>query len=125
LIEAYVNEQLRSSGKKLFMSAAMSVTYSNADVHGARLHTRFNHGRLYAGNSVVGRSGAARISSLLKVSLLPVVLSLRGWSHMLHAVVPLAWPKVMFWIVMQETAWAIGEAVGYVAGTGNSMEAWS
>lgn len=124
LIEAEINEQLKVNGEKLYMLPAMLVTYSMMDVHGARLKTRFNHGRLFAGNRVAGLGWKTRVSWFMKSLLLPAVLSLRGWSSMTHAVDRPAWPKVMLWIFLMETAWAMGEAVGYLRGVGSSLEAW-
>jgi hypothetical protein len=37
---------------------------------------------------------------------------------------PTAWIGVALWILLLETAWAIGEAVGYLTGSGRSLEAW-
>jgi hypothetical protein len=124
LIEGEINEQLKVNGEKLYMLPAMLVTYSMMDVHGARLKTRFNHGRLFAGNRVAGQGWATRISWFVKSLLLPAVLSLRGWSSMAHAVNKLAWPKVILWVFLMETAWAMGESVGYLRGVGSSLEAW-
>lgn len=124
LIEGEINEQLKTNGKKLYMLPAMLVTYSMMDAHGARLKTRFSHGRLFAGNRIAGQNWNTRISWFIKSMLLPAVLSLRGWSSMVSAVRPMAWPKVMVWIFLMETAWSIGEAVGYLNGIGKSMEAW-
>jgi hypothetical protein len=124
LIEGEINEQLKANGEKLYMQPAMLVTYSMMDAHGARLKTRFNHGRLFAGNRVAGQGWKTRISWFVKSLLLPAVLSLRGWSSMTHAVDKLAWPKVMLWVFLMETAWAMGEAVGYLRGVGSSLEAW-
>jgi hypothetical protein len=124
LIEGEVNELLKASGGRLYMQPAMLVDYNAMDVHGARLKTRFNHGRLYAGNRVADQSWVTRISWFVKSLLLPVVLSLRGWSSMTHAVDKLAWPKVMLWVFLMESSWAAGEATGYLGGVGSSMEAW-
>lgn len=124
LIEGEVNEQLKADGEKLYMHPSMLVSYSFLDEHGARLKTRFNHGRLFAGNRISGQSWKTRMMWLLKSILLPVVLSLRSWSSMTRAVDYMLWPKVMIWIALMETAWALGEVVGYVSGAGKSMEAW-
>jgi hypothetical protein len=107
------------------MHPAMTVTYTVMDRYGARLKTRFNHGRLFAGNRVAGQNRKARISWLLKSMLLPPVLTLRGWSNMTNAVELIAWPKVMAWIFLMETAWSVGEAVGYLKGVGHSLDTWN
>jgi hypothetical protein len=32
--------------------------------------------------------------------------------------------RVLFWIALMESAWALGEAIGGLAGEGKSMNAW-
>jgi hypothetical protein len=56
--------------------------------------------------------------------LLPLLLTARAWRSMARVVRPAAWPGVAAWILLLETAWAVGEAVGYIAGSGQSLEAW-
>ena len=124
LIEGAINEKLKQQGKKLFMHPKMLVTYAMRDEHGASLKTRFNHGRLFAGNRVAGQSWSTRLTWWLKSTLLPVVLTLRGCSSMTHSVNMTAWPKVALWIFLMETSWAVGEGIGYLLGVGRSMEAW-
>jgi hypothetical protein len=124
LVEGEINARLRERGHTLCMHPAMTVSYAIEDRHGALLSTRFNHGRLYAGSRVSGQGGAARLGWLLKSLLLPAVLTARGWSHMTVAVRPAAWPQVMLWILLMQSAWAFGEALGYMAGTGRSLEVW-
>ncbi|NNM20034.1 MAG: hypothetical protein HKO55_02005 [Gammaproteobacteria bacterium] len=124
LIEGEVNEALMARGFNLYIEPAMVVTYGMADEHGARLRTRFNHGRLFAGNRIAGQGAGARIGWFLKSLLLPFVLTTRGWSNMTASVAAAAWPKVMAWILLMETAWSVGEAVGYLRGPGRSLDAW-
>jgi hypothetical protein len=124
LIEGEINEQLKVRGFKLYMHPAMLATYSMMDVHGVHLKTRFNHGRLFAGNRVAGQGWRTRVSWFLKSLLLPVLLTVRGWSSMTRAVESVAWPKVIAWIILMETAWSIGEAVGYLMGPGRSLDKW-
>ncbi len=124
LIEGQINELLKADGYKLYMHPTMSVTYAMMDKHGARLNTRFNHGRLYAGNQIACKGMSRRIICFMKSMILPVVLTVRGWSSMTSAVESVSWPKVMVWIFLMETAWSIGEAVGYLKGAGRSLEAW-
>jgi hypothetical protein len=124
LIEGQVNEQLISCGFPLYLLPAMKVKYSMMDSNAIRLKTRFQHGRLFAGNRVAGQARKIRIGWFLKALLLPVVLTARGWSSMTRAVEPRAWLRVLVWISILETAWAAGEAFGYLKGTGHSLEAW-
>ncbi|MEO8159167.1 MAG: glycosyltransferase [Betaproteobacteria bacterium] len=124
LFEGEVNEVLKARGYALAFQPRMAVVYAAADPHGARLGTRMQHGRLYAGQRVTGRSYRARLAWFAGSLLLPVVLSARGLASMTRAIKPAAWPETAFWICLMETAWAIGESVGYLVGAGRSVKAW-
>ncbi|NOY17718.1 MAG: hypothetical protein GXP23_12530 [Gammaproteobacteria bacterium] len=125
LIEGEVNNRLLEKGWMIVMNPAMTVSYAHADMHGARLKTRFQHGRLFAGNRVEGSSWQVRVIWAMKSAVLPFLLTLRGMSSMRYAVKPSRWPVVASWIFMMESAWALGEAIGYLRGVGHSLEAWS
>ena len=124
LIEGEVNQQLRSAGQNIVMHLGMSATYATADHDGGRLAARFQHGRLYAGMQVRRADWATRIGWLGKSLLLPLVLSARSLAAMTRAVPATAWPKTCVWICLMESAWAVGEAVGYLLGAGDSLENW-
>lgn len=124
LIEGEVNEILKARGMSLAFQPQMAVLYSAADSHSARLGTRMQHGRLYAGQRVAGKSYPTRLAWFAGSLLLPAVLSARSLADMTRAVKPAAWPTTAFWICLMESAWAIGESVGYLAGAGRSMKAW-
>lgn len=124
LIEGEVNEILKSRGQWLAYQPRMAACYAAADRHGANLGTRMQHGRLYASQRAAGQGGVGRLVLFAKALLLPAVLSVRGLSSMLRVVKPAAWPSTALWIVLMESAWAWGEALGSIAGPGRSMEAW-
>lgn len=124
LIEGEINEVLKSRGQRLAYQPRMAACYAAADRHGANLGTRMQHGRLYASQRAAGQGGVARLVLFAKALLLPVVLSVRGLNSMLRVVKPAAWPGTALWIVLMESAWAWGEALGSIAGPGRSMEAW-
>lgn len=124
LIEGEVNGRLVEAGYVLHLHPTMQVEYAGRDQHGAKLATRFSHGRLFAGNRVAGKSMGERLAWFTKSLLLPVVLTVRGWSSMKTAVASAAWLPVMVRVFMMETAWALGESAGYLVGAGNSLEAW-
>ena len=124
LFEADVNERLRSQGFQLLMHPTMLVTYCGADHHGARLSTRFQHGRLYAARRSAGRSWLVRLTLLAKSVTLPVILPARALSTVFRALPLSSIPRVALWIGLLEGAWALGEAVGYLAGEGNALESW-
>lgn len=124
LIEGEVNEILKSQGQWLAYQPRMAACYAAADRHGASLGTRMQHGRLYASQRAAGRGLVGKLVLFAKALLLPAVLSARGLGSMLRAVKPSAWPSTALWIVLMESAWAWGEALGSIAGPGRSMEAW-
>lgn len=124
LIEGEINEVLKSRGQWLAYQPRMAACYAAADRHGAGLSTRMQHGRLYASQRAAGQGLAGRLVLLAKALLLPAVLSARGLGSMQRAVKPPAWPSTALWIVLMESAWAWGEALGAIAGPGRSMQAW-
>jgi hypothetical protein len=124
LLEVEVNEMLKARGFSLAFQPRMAVLYAAVDPYGARLGTRMQHGRLYAGRRAAGRSYPARLAWFAGSFLLPAVLAARALASMTRAVKPAAWPGTAFWICLMESAWAFGESIGYLAGTGRSMDAW-
>lgn len=124
LLETQANAALLAAGRRLQVHPDMAVEYRPADNHGARLAERFRHGRLYGGMRARGASVGARIGWLFKALLLPFVLSGRGLRAMRVALPPRAWCAVGAWVWCMETAWAAGEAAGYVAGPGRTLEGW-
>ncbi|GMQ88804.1 MAG: hypothetical protein BMS9Abin09_0242 [Gammaproteobacteria bacterium] len=124
LIEGEVTEQLMALGQSLLMHPGMTVVYSMGDEHGARLMTRLQHGRLFASGRVGNEGVITRLVWFAKSLLLPVILSVRAMSSMTRAVKPASWPAVTLWIILMESAWSLGEGIGYLTGQGRSLEAW-
>jgi hypothetical protein len=124
LLETEVNAALLAAGGRLRVHPDMAVEYRPDDDRGTRLGERFRHGRLYGGRRAKGASVGRRTGWLLTACLLPLVLSGRGLRAMRAAVPPRAWWAVGAWVCGMETAWAIGEAVGYLAGPGRTLDAW-
>lgn len=125
LIEGIVNDRLREAGYAIVMQPAMQVSYAHEDRHGAQLTTRFQHGRLFAGNRVESAPLMERLVWAAKSAVLPLLLTARGLSSMRHAVRKSRWPLVAVWIFLMESAWSLGECTGYLRGRGRSLEAWS
>ena len=124
LIETDINAALRASGRPLMLVPAMSVRYQPGDDRGTRWIDRYRHGRLYGGRRVATSAPFARMVGCLKAPLLPLLLSARSLRRMTRAVPVRAWARVAPLICGMETAWALGEAVGYAAGPGRSAEQW-
>lgn len=82
---------------------------------------RFRHGRCYAARRLEKKPRPPRLWFILTSPLLPFVRVLRIWRHVER--VPKfrsALLRYFMPILIAETAWSLGELVGYVAGEGRS-----
>ena len=124
LIEGEVNDRLRARGLRLVLHRGMLATYAGQDLNGIRLSTRLQHGRLYGAGRSTGQPWTRRLTLCAKASLLPIVLSARALGSAARAMPPAKLPAVAIWICLMESAWALGEAIGYMAGEGRSLRSW-
>lgn len=124
LVEIEIDDRLRAQGAKLVLQPGMSVEYATCDAHGARLSTRFRHGRLYAGRLVAGRGWPQRAAAFTKSLLLPAILAGRALRSAASILPPAGAIKAAPWICAMEAAWAAGEAVGSLTGEGRSEDWW-
>lgn len=124
LIEAEVAMTLRALGSRLVFDREMEVSYRFGDPGGARLVSRFRHGRLYAGRRARAEGAAARARGLIQAPLLPLVLSARAMRTLRLPELKRARTAALPWLVLQQTAWSAGELVGYLSGPGRALEAW-
>ena len=124
LIETEINQRIIERGLRLVMHPAMSVTYAAADAYYALVSTRFQQGRLYAGNRVTGRGLGVRMMSIAMSVALPVLLSVRALAATRDLSGSPSRARVAGWILLLESAWACGEGIGYLAGPGTSMDSW-
>ena len=124
LLEMETNAALLAAGGRVLMHPDMAVDYRPGDDRGTGLGGRFRHGRLYGGMRARNASASRRTWWLLKAFLLPWVLSGRGLRAMSAALPHERWWAVGAWVCCMQTAWAIGEAVGYLAGPGHTLDAW-
>jgi len=108
LVDLPVFRGLKEDGGKLIWAPGMVVTFEHAYADGARLRTRFDHGRIYAA-SLPGRASTAA-----KALLLPAVLTARTLSESSSSQVRSI--KTLGWLMLQHTAWAAGEFAGAVFG---------
>ena len=120
LVDLEVVRHLKENGGTIFWSPAMKVGFSRAFPEGARLLTRFDHGRITA--SLAARGPLNRAMSAAKSLLLPAVLTARtvrqcGFAQ-LRSVPTLAW------LVLQHSAWAAGELTGAVLGSPRGVSQW-
>lgn len=124
LIEGDLFRRLIEAGKTVRTSNAMEVCYAAEHKQGARLRTRFQHGRLFAGRrfpkALLGRRLGYAAGSLL----LPVVMARRALRD--HPPALNVWPAVVLWLCLLSTAWSAGEFVGYLTGSvGDAAESWT
>ncbi|MDZ4762165.1 MAG: glycosyltransferase [Alphaproteobacteria bacterium] len=114
---------LRARGPVL-MDRKASVTYAAQDRHGARLSTRYHHGRIYGGGQFAGKPLMLRLALAARTVAVPAVLTIRsfrdapGW----------LWraPQVMLWIMMMHGRWGVGEFLGIATGRiGRSLKEWT
>lgn len=124
LMESEAHEALARGGGRIALCPQMAVVYAAPDPRGIRIRTRFHHGRLYAGERSRRWRWTSRAAWAAGSALLPALLAGRSLAAMASAVRPALWPPVAFWICAMETAWAAGEAAGYLAGGGSSLRRW-
>ncbi len=124
LLETQASAALLAAGGRVLAHPDMAVEYHPGDDRGTGLGGRFRHGRLYGGTRARNASAGRRTWCLLKAFLLPLVLSGRGLRAMSAALPHESWWAVGTWVCCMETAWALGEAAGYLAGPGHTLDAW-
>lgn len=123
LVDQETFRNLQRQGWKLVFQPTMAVTYTNPHLEGAALATRFFHGRMYAGQENMRASPLRRLRSALVAIALPVVLSIRA----LRVTPPNLRAPVAtrIWIVLQQSAWSVGEFVGAIFGPpASGFERW-
>ena len=120
LVDQIIFERLAPQGKLLW-SPAMAVEFRHANEEGARLSTRFQHGRIYAGSG--DRRLGHRASAAAKALLLPAVLTTRSLRQAMR--VGHVSPPTLGWLLLQHSAWAAGELAGALFGPpAKGLGAW-
>jgi hypothetical protein len=124
LFEGSVCATMLASGRRVVLQPRMLVTYSACDRRLAALSTRLHHGRIYAGTQIRGQTGLSRLVHVAKATLLPIVLTARTMVEMTGSGRLVTRVPVLFWLALMQSAWALGEAIGALAGAGNSLNEW-
>lgn len=117
IVEHDLAARLISRGRAVRRVPGFRASYALPDPFGARLATRFGHGRLYGSGREGGRAAGA-----LKALLAPPVLALRG-ARAARAAGP--WLPELPWILAMSVAWGAGELAGQILGPGRSGESWT
>jgi len=125
LIEGATGQALRSLGFDLVLHPGMAVTYAPSDWRGGGLATRFAHGRIFGGGRASGCRWNTRLWLAARALVLPLVLSWRTLMRIRRVLSPRALPRLALWVGALETAWALGEGFGSLAGRGGSLARWS
>ena len=120
IIEHDLEQRLVTAGRKICHDSALTAVYAKPDIVGARLSTRFGHGRIYG----AGRGGNA-VVGVLKAALAMPALSLRALNAARNGGPARQWLPEIPWIILMATAWALGELTGQIAGKGNSERSWN
>lgn len=124
ITEHQVAARMQAQGWTILFLPDAGVSYAAGDPYGARLSTRFGHGRLYAATSPARHSPAGRAMGAAKALLVPAVLTLRAFRHA-AAVAP---PRLLLaeapWIAAMALAWGLGELTGHLFGIGQSERSW-
>lgn len=125
IVEHAVVPRLQTAGWSVLFHPGMISRYVGQDEYGARLSTRFSHGRLFAARRHPRSDRSAHLRGAVRAFLVPVVLTLRAARHILtqnrsaaRAVSALAWAALM------SVAWGAGEFTGHLVGEGKSGESW-
>jgi hypothetical protein len=116
--------RLLAKDRQIVFHLPMSATYAVCDRHGASLATRLHHGRIYAAAHLRERAWPSRLAHLAKTPLLPLVLTARAARSLRSSGSLSARLATLFWVVLMESAWALGEAIGVLAGAGKSVNEW-
>ena len=123
-LEGSICAHMLASGRRIVLQPGMLVTYSACDQHNVALLTRLHHGRIYAAVQVQHQTRLSRLAHVAKAVLLPIVLTGRTLVSMSGSGSLTARLPVLFWLGLMQSAWALGEAIGAVAGAGKSMNEW-
>lgn len=119
IVEHELAHALRAGGMQVVMEPALGSAYARPDRHGARLATRFGHGRFFGS----GRPGS-RIGGALRAAAAGPVLSARALGAAMAAGPARRWLPELPWIVIMAAAWSAGELTGQLFGPGNSAGSW-
>lgn len=124
LVEGDLVRRLFEAGQSVRTSNAMAVCYAVDHAQGARLRTRFQHGRLFAGRRFRRTDLGHRLGYAAAAFLLPAVMVRRALKD--HPKELRVWPGVVLWLCLLCAAWSAGEFTGYLTGSvGDAVESWT
>lgn len=114
LVDNEIFARLRSDGHAIAYEPAMGVVYGEKHEAGARLSTRFHHGRIYAGRRYADASAGRRAIAAVKTLALPPVLFSRTLGEAVRS--RQFSFGTMLWVTAMHMCWSVGEFTGIVLG---------
>lgn len=124
LIEHEVLAMLHEKGLGVVYASEMHVDYREPFTGGARLSTRFAHGRIYASRALTGAGTAARTAAALKACALPAVLISRAVGDSRRARQFSA--GALSWVLLMSVSWSAGELSGALFGASRAgLDDWT
>lgn len=124
VVEHDLAQRLRERGKAIQCRPDLWVEYAELDPYGAKLSTRFAHGRYYSASVLIGKSLGARLVSAAKALILPLVLVKRAVAAHQKSKSHVDRPLPIGTIIGISVAWSLGEFAGSVFGMGHSEASW-
>lgn len=124
LVEAELGTTLAEAGQRMAFEPNFRAVYSHPDAHGARLSTRFQHGRLYASHLAGTAGPAGRAILALKGLAAPGLLAFRALRSAVEAGGIGRAATESGWIMLMAVSWGLGECWGALLGPGQSRESW-
>lgn len=122
LVDQIVFRRLQARGGELLWVPGMRVDFLHPDLGGARLSTRFHHGRIY-GSLSRGQGVSRRTAAAAKTLLLPLLLTARSLRQVSAA--ERRSLSTLGWLTLQHTAWAAGEFTGAIFGVSKEgLDRW-
>ena len=120
LVDNQVLRRLKENGGTIVWAPAMAVTFARAFPDGARLKTRFDHGRITA--SLTATGPVDRMMTAAKALLLPAVLTARTLRQ--TGTAEFRSIPTFGWLLLQHTAWAAGEYTGALLRPSRGVSQW-
>jgi len=125
IVEHVLAPRLSTAGWPVRFNAALTNVYARKDPHGARLSTRFAHGRLYGANLFGRDNRLANFKGAARAVLVPPVIGLRAARHLTKQLPLSQTPSALIWVTLMSVAWGAGEFIGHLFGEGHSRESWT
>lgn len=113
--EALIHARWVEAGRRLWLSGA-GITFGHGMKLGDTLRQRFHYARSYAADRMAGRTRGEALLRGLTAPALPLVLLMRLWDACGRKGLRPMMLGALGWVVLFQTAWSLGECVGYLAG---------